>query len=283
VPVRVNRKAGFASLDIAPPEADITDGHFRPELQEVLSMADLDNRVQQNARAATADIDVGLRAYMLQVYNYMLGALALTGVVAWAIANTSLASLFFAVNPVTHVYGLTVLGMVGIFAPLAFVLFLSFRIQTMSLITAQITFWLYAGVMGVSIASILFAFTGESVARVFFITAATFGAMSLWGYTTKRDLSGWGSFLFMGLIGIIIASVVNMFIASTMVQWVVSIIGVLIFTGLTAYDTQRIKESYVASDDGTVAGKKAVMGALRLYLDFINLFMMLMQLLGNRR
>ena len=247
-------------------------------------MADFDRSVRANASAATTAIDAGLRAYMLQVYNYMLGALALTGATAWAIANIpSVAAVFFAVNPATNAIGLTVLGMVGVFAPLAFVLFLSFRIQQMSLATAQITFWLYAGVMGISIASILFIFTGESVARVFFITAATFGAMSLWGYTTKRDLSGMGSFLFMGLIGIIIASVVNMFLLSSMVQWVVSILGVIIFTGLTAYDTQRIKESYVASDDGTAAGKKAVMGALRLYLDFINLFMMLMQLLGNRR
>lgn len=248
-------------------------------------MAEFDNRVQPRvgAAATTAAIDVGLRAYMLRVYNYMLAALALTGTTAWVIANTSLASLFFAVDPVTHAYGLTLLGMVGIFAPLAFVLFLSFRIQQMSLATAQITFWLYSAVMGISIASILFAFTGESVARVFFITAATFGAMSLWGYTTKADLSGMGSFLFMGLIGIIIASVVNMFIGSSMVQWVVSVVGVIVFVGLTAYDTQKIKESYSVSDDGTIAGKKAVMGALRLYLDFINLFIMLMQLLGNRR
>ena len=249
-------------------------------------MAEFDNRVQPRtgAAATTAAIDVGLRAYMLRVYNYMLAALALTGVTAWAIANVpEIAALFFAVDPVTHAYGLTLLGMVGIFAPLAFVLFLSFRIQRMSLATAQITFWLYAAVMGISIASILFAFTGESVARVFFITAATFGAMSLWGYTTKADLSGMGSFLFMGLIGIIIASVVNMFIGSSMVQWVVSVVGVIVFVGLTAYDTQKIKESYSVSDDGTIAGKKAVMGALRLYLDFINLFIMLMQLLGNRR
>jgi FtsH-binding integral membrane protein len=248
-------------------------------------MAEFDNRVQQTpSAAATIAIDVGLRAYMLKVYNYMLMALALTGATAWVIANVpSIAAVFFAVNPLTHAYGLTVFGMAGIFAPLAFVLFLSFRIQTMSLATAQITFWVYSAVMGISIASILFAFTGESVARVFFITAATFGAMSLWGYTTKADLSGMGSFLFMGLIGIIIASVVNLFIASTMVQWVVSVLGVIIFVGLTAYDTQRIKESYSVGDDGTIAGKKAVMGALRLYLDFINLFLMLMQLLGNRR
>ena len=129
----------------------------------------------------------------------------------------------------------------------------------------------------------LLVYTGASVAEVFFITAATFGAMSLWGYTTQRDLSGFGSFLFMGLIGIIIASVVNMFLGSSMMQFVISVAGVLIFTGLTAYDTQSIKEQYSANMDGTMAGRAAIIGALRLYLDFINLFMMLMQLLGNRR
>jgi hypothetical protein len=137
--------------------------------------------------------------------------------------------------------------------------------------------------VGIGIAPILFVYTGASVAEVFFITAATFGAMSLYGYTTRADLSGWGSFLFMGLIGVIIASVVNMFLHSAMMQWVISIIGVLVFTGLTAYDTQSIKESYVANDDGTVAGRKAIFGALRLYLDFLNLFLMLLQLMGNRR
>ncbi|MGQ0741973.1 MAG: Bax inhibitor-1/YccA family protein [Alphaproteobacteria bacterium] len=246
-------------------------------------MAEFDNRVQQGAAATTAAIDVGLRAYMLQVYNYMLAALALTGISAWTIANTGLASLFFATNPATGAFGLTALGMVGVFAPLAFVLFLGFRIQRMSLAAAQVTFWTFSVILGIAIASILLTFTGESVARVFFITAATFGAMSLWGYTTKSDLTGWGSFLFMGLIGIIIASLVNIFIQSTMVHWIVSVAGVLVFTGLTAYDTQRIKNSYSAADDGAVARKKAILGALSLYLDFINLFIMLMQLLGNRR
>ena len=172
---------------------------------------------------------------------------------------------------------------VVIFAPLALVFFISARINSMSLGAAQTPFWVFAALMGASISSIFLVYTGQSIARVFFITAATFGALSLWGYTTKRDLTGLGSFLFMGLIGIIIASLVNIFIASTALQFAVSVIGVLVFAGLTAYDTQQIKEMYYVDDDGSVAGRKAVMGALRLYLDFINLFMLLLQLFGNRR
>jgi FtsH-binding integral membrane protein len=172
---------------------------------------------------------------------------------------------------------------VVIFAPLALVFFISARINSMSVASAQLAFWLFAALMGASIASIFLLYTGASIARMFFITAASFGALSLWGYTTNRDLSGWGSFLFMGLIGIILASLVNLFIGSTALQFAVSVIGVLVFAGLTAYDTQQIKEMYYAGDDGTVAGRKAVMGALRLYLDFINLFMMLLQLFGDRR
>jgi len=175
------------------------------------------------------------------------------------------------------------LGWIALFAPLGLVFFLSFRIAHMSLATAQTTFWIYAALMGIGLAPVLLLYTGASVAQVFFVTAATFGAMSLWGYTTKRDLTGFGSFLFMGLIGIIIASLVNFFLQSGTMQLVISIIGVLVFTGLTAYDTQQIKESYYVSDDGQVMGKKAVMGALRLYLDFINLFIMLLRLMGDRR
>jgi FtsH-binding integral membrane protein len=163
------------------------------------------------------------------------------------------------------------------------VFFLSFRIQSMSFSSAQITFWVFAAVMGIGLAPVFLMYTGASVARVFFITSATFGAMSLWGYTTKRDLTGWGSFLFMGLIGIIIASLVNLFMQSSMMEFVISVIGVIIFTGLTAYDTQKIKESYSVSMSGEIAGKAAIMGALRLYLDFINLFLMLLRLLGDRR
>jgi FtsH-binding integral membrane protein len=152
----------------------------------------------------------------------------------------------------------------------------------MSVGAAQTTFWIYAGLVGVSLATIFAVYTTSSIVQVFLITATMFGAMSLWGYTTKRDLSGWGSFLFMGLIGIIVASLVNIFLQSDAIGWAVSIIGVVVFTGLTAYDTQKIKEMYYVGDDGTVAGRKAIMGALALYLDFLNLFLMLLRLFGNR-
>jgi len=205
--------------------------------------------------------------------------------VAWAVANTPVQQYFFVQQIVNGQYrlGLTILGMVAIFAPLGLVLWLSMGINRLSVTAARAMFLVYAASIGISVATILLMYTGQSVAQVFFITAATFGAMSLWGYTTKRDLTGMGHFMMMGLIGIIIAMVVNMFMHSSMIQFLVSIIGVIVFTGLTAYDTQSIKESYSINDDGTVAGKKAIMGALRLYLDFINLFFMLMRLMGNRR
>jgi len=170
-----------------------------------------------------------------------------------------------------------------VFAPVALVFLLSFGIQRMSVPAAQATFWGYSALMGLSLASIFVVYTSESIARVFFISAATFAAMSLYGYTTKRDLTGFGSFLFMGLIGIVIASIVNIFLNSSGLGFAISILGVLIFVGLTAYDTQKIKEMYYVGDDGTVAGRKAIMGALALYLDFINLFLMLLRLFGDRR
>jgi hypothetical protein len=253
-------------------------------------MAELDRRYAQSTPVGRTDagvIDQGLRAYMIRVYNYMASGVAITGVVAY---------LIYAMSVVTGadgtVAGLTPFGnfmyasafkWVVIFAPLAMVFFLSARINSMSLGTAQTSFWIFAALMGASISSIFLVYAGVSIARMFFITAAAFGALSLWGYTTSKDLSGWGSFLFMGLIGIIIAMLVNLFIGSTALQFAVSVIGVLVFAGLTAYDTQQIKEMYYAGDDGTVAGRKAVMGALRLYLDFINLFMMLLSLFGDRR
>jgi FtsH-binding integral membrane protein len=231
---------------------------------------------------AAGAIDEGLRAHMLRVYNFMTIGLVLTGAVAWAVANTSLGTLFF-----TFTAGggatLSMLGWVALIAPFALVLLLSFGINRMSTGTAQLIFWIYAAVMGVSLAPILMLYTGASVAKVFFITAATFGGMSLWGYTTRRDLSGMGSFLIMGLFGLIIAMLVNVFLASPAVDFAISIIGVLVFTGLTAFDTQKIKEMYYVGDDGTVAGRKAIMGALALYLDFINLFLFLIRILGDRR
>jgi hypothetical protein len=227
------------------------------------------------ALGAQVDIDVGLRDYMLRIYNYMASGLALTGIVAYVFAQSGMYAEV-ARTPLIYLIML---------APLGFVLVLSFGIQRMQASTAQALFWLFSGVMGLSLASIFLVFTGASIARVFFITAGTFAAMSLYGYTTQRDLTQWRSFLMMGLFGIMIAMVVNIFVASSALQFAISVIGVLVFVGLTAYDTQRIKEMYFEIDhsDGQIAGKTAIMGALSLYLDFINLFMMLLQLLGARR
>src|ERR1700704_917885 len=220
-----------------------------------------------------ARIDAGLRAHMQRVYGYMAGGLVLTGIVAYVAA----ASGFYQTIADTGLIWIVML------APLGFVLALSFGIQRMSAETAMVLFWIYAAIMGLSLGSIFLVFTGTSIARVFFITAATYGAMSLYGYTTRSDLSGFGSFLFMGLIGIVIASLVNIFVGSSALQFAISIIGVIVFVSLTAYDTQRIKQIYLESDTAEIAGKKAVLGALALYLDFINLFMMLLQLFGQRR
>jgi uncharacterized protein len=244
-------------------------------------MADLNDRtvVRPSARTEVV-IDQGLRSYMLRVYNYMAVGLGLTGIAAVAtfmaaVDNgqlTSFGQLLFTSG----------FRWIVVFAPLALVLFLSFRVQTMSVAAAQLTFWIYAGLVGVSFASLGLVYAHESIARVFFITAASFGGLSLLGYTTKRDLSGMGSFLFMGLIGLILAMIVNLFLQSSAMQFVISAIGVLVFAGLTAYDTQQIKEMYFEADDTATAGRKAIMGALRLYLDFINMFLMLLQLFGNR-
>jgi uncharacterized protein len=219
------------------------------------------------------DIDVGLRQYMLSVYNYMAGGLALTGLVAYFAA----ASGFYQAIVGTPLFWVVLL------APLGMVLLLSFGIQRMSLGATQLSFWVYAALVGLSLAGIFLIYTQASIARVFFITAGTFAAMSLYGYTTRRDLSQVGSFLMMGLIGIILASLVNLFIHSSALQFAVSVIGVVVFVGLTAYDTQRIKEMYFAGDTAIIAGKKAIMGALQLYLDFINLFILLLQFMGVQR
>ena len=248
------------------------------------------NGILNRAKAAqqTAVVmDEGLRAYMLKVYNYMATGVLLTGIIAM---------LSFKMSVVTDasgaISGFTSFGnalffsglkWVVMLAPLGIVFYMSFGINKMSAAKAQSVFWIFAALMGLSLSWILLVYTGVSVARVFFITSATFGAMSIYGYTTKRDLTKMGSFLMMGLIGIIIASVVNIFMKSTMMYFIISILGVLIFVGLTAYDTQKIKNMYAASDTGELMGKKAVMGALTLYLDFINLFIMLLRLFGQRR
>nr|CAD6599178.1 BAX inhibitor (BI)-1/YccA family protein [Rhizobium sp. TCK] len=238
------------------------------------------NRMAQGHAQAGAMIDEGLRAYMLKVYNLMALGLAITGVAAFltwqmAVADgqlTGFGQMLYA-SPLKWVIML---------APLGMVFFLSFRINSMSVAAAQTTFWIYAAMMGLSLSSIFLVFTGESIVQTFFVTAASFGALSLYGYTTKKDLSGFGTFLIMGLFGLIIASIVNIFLQSSAMGFAISVIGVLVFAGLTAYDTQKIKEMYWDGDEAVVAGRKAIMGALTLYLDFINLFMFLLQFLGNR-
>lgn len=258
-------------------------------------MADNWNQGARSVPAAGSRVDVtidqGLRTYMLKVYNLMAAGLAITGVAAYVLfsmATTTDPSL--SVGTLNGVMltslGATVytspLKWVLMFAPLAMVFFLSFRVDKMSVPAAQATFWAYAAMVGLSLSTIFLIYTQESIVQVFFITAASFGALSLWGYTTKKDISGWGSFLFMGVIGILIASVVNIFLGSDALGFAISVIGVLVFAGLTAYDTQQIKEMYYEGDGSVVMGRKAIMGALRLYLDFLNMFMFMLQLFGNR-
>ena len=255
-------------------------------------MSDFERNVA--ARGSFADraaaVDAGLRAHMIRVYNYMAAAVALTGVVAWLSFNAAGGDAIRVTGGT--ISGLTPFGqlILGGYTPLILMLgtlglvfFISFRINRLQYTTALGLFMLYAALLGAALTSIFVAYTGASITRVFFISAASFGALSLWGYTTQRDLSGMGSFLIMGLFGIIIASLVNIFLKSSGLDWMISIIGVGVFAGLTAYDTQRIKEMYDVNDDGTVSGRKAVMGALSLYLDFINLFLMLLRLVGDRR
>ena len=245
------------------------------------------NRQNTNVKSSVADshvIDQGLRSYMLKVYNYMGSALLVTGIVAlltFKFAVLSLSPLQF--TPLGNSLYSSGLAWIVMLAPLGVVLYMSFGIAKMSVSKAQTVFWIFAALMGISLSSIFVIYTETSITRVFFITAGTFGAMSIYGYTTKRDLTKFGSFLMMGLIGIIIASVVNIFMKSGMMYFVISVLGVLIFVGLTAYDTQKIKNMYLASDGSEMLGKKAVMGALTLYLDFINLFIMLLRLFGQRR
>jgi hypothetical protein len=254
-------------------------------------MSDFDRNYAASARGYGAEraavIDAGLRAHMIRVYNYMASAVALTGVVAWLCFQNAVV-----MNDAGAITGLTAFGQVilGGYTPLILMLvtlglvfFISFRIDKLQFTTALGLFMIYAALLGAALTSIFVVYTGASITRVFFISAASFGALSLYGYTTQRDLSPIGSFLIMGLFGLIIAMVVNIFLKSSGLDFVISAAGVLIFAGLTAWDTQKIKEMYNVNDDGTVSGRKAVMGALTLYLDFINLFLMLLRLFGERR
>jgi len=247
------------------------------------------NGILNRAKAAqqTAVVmDEGLRAYMLKVYNYMATGILLTGIVAlltFKVAVQEISSAGIILTPFGGAIYNSALRWVVMLAPLGVVFYMSFGINKMSASKAQTTFWVFAALMGLSLSSLLLYYTGMSVTRVFFICSATFGAMSIYGYTTKRDLTKLGSFLMMGLIGIIIASIVNLFLQSETMYWIISYLGVLIFIGLTAYDTQKIKNMYAVSDSSEIMGKKAVMGALTLYLDFINLFIMLLRIFGQRR
>ena len=239
-------------------------------------MADYKVKLGSTAAAKGVAIDEGLRQYMLRVYNYMSTGLAITGLVAFFTANSPAL--------LNAIFG-TPLAWVVILAPLGIVFYLSARMHKMSPAKAQAAFWIFAALMGLSLSLLVITYTGASIARVFFITAGTFGAMSLYGYTTKRDLTAWRSFLVMGLIGVLIGLIVNaFFIQSQLMDYVISVIGVIVFVGFTAYDTQKIKNTYDAvSHDGTLMTKSAIMGALKLYLDFLNLFIFLMHLLGVRR
>ena len=239
------------------------------------------NRFMASANAQASQIDVGLRAYMLGVYNHMTTALAITGFFALGLS--------FLVGP--SVYELTSFGQtlyggplkwLVMLAPLAMVFYISAKLNSISASKARNLFYIYSGLMGLSLSSLLLVYTNESVVRVFFITSAAFASLSIYGYTTKKNLSAFGSFLIMGVFGLIIASIVNIFLASSGLAFIISILGVLIFAGLTAYDTQKIKNMYLAGDDMEVSGKKSVMGALTLYLDFILMFQFLLMFLGNR-
>ena len=257
-------------------------------------MAQFDQQYARPGYAAGSAVsfDAGLRSYMLSVYNYMAGGVALTGLVAYVVnqmattTNESQAVARMGRHLLTPfgqaIYGSPLMWVI-VFAPLAFVFFLSFRVYKMSVPAAQLSFWLFASVMGLSLSTILLRYTGQSVAQVFFITAAAFGTLSLYGSTTKRDISGMGSFLIMGVVGLILAGIVNIFMQSGPLQFAISALGLLIFAGLTAYDTQQIKDNYYAvAHDASVMTKSAIMGALNLYLDFINMFQSLLSLVGNR-
>jgi FtsH-binding integral membrane protein len=237
-----------------------------------MSNYDQNPALSGTAVGGAAALDTGLRNYMLRIYNYMAAGVGLTAVVAWL--TYQLTGPAMLQSPLMWVF---------ILAPLALVFFLSARINTLSASTARALFFVYAALVGVSLSTLLHIYTSYSITRVFFIAAAMFGAISIFGYTTRRDLSGFGTFLFMGLIGIIIASVVNLFLRSTELDWLISIIGVGVFAGLTAYDTQRIKAMYDRADNELSAARKSIIAALSLYLNFINLFMMMLRLAGSRR
>ncbi len=237
------------------------------------------NEIYSQAQSTT--IDEGLRSYMQKVYNFMAGGLCITAIAAWLVANTPLAAVFFSISP--QGVSLSGFGWLAFIAPLIMVFAFNWVVSSGTAKQVQLLFWSYAAVMGISLTPIFLLYTQSSLVRVFLITAGAFGGLSLYGYTTKRDLSGMGSFLYMGLIGLIIASIVNIFMQSSGFDWALSIIGVGIFSGLTAYDSQKIRSMYISGDNNEIITKKALTGALSLYLDFINLFMYLLRFFGDRR
>lgn len=242
------------------------------------------NFTKYNTSAETSvKYDAGLRAYMLQIFNLMGIALLITGFMAYYASSEAFMNVIYTKTETSM--SLSPLGWIIQLAPLFMVFFLSYKIQTMSAEAAKITFWVYSVLMGLALGPLFYIYTGESIARTFFVTASVFGAMSIYGYTTTKDLTSMGSFLMMGLIGVIIASLVNMFMMSSALAFATSVIGVIIFTGLTAYDVQKMKTLYfyAARSNGDEMTKLAIRGALMLYLDFINLFIMLLRFFGNRR
>ena len=233
--------------------------------------------------ADQASFDAGLRSHMVRVYNYMASGLALSGIVAFSLfSSVELASLFFEIQA-GRVIGLNILGWIAIFAPLGLLMLTSFRAAQMSVGAVQVVYWAVTALMGVSLSLLLFTYTGASVARTFFVTAAAFGALSLYGYTTKRDLTAMGKFLFMGVIGLILAGLVNMIWPSGTMSFIISSAGVLIFSGLIAYDTQKIKEQFAGAWGTDAQEKVAIFSALSLYINFVNLFQFLMMFMGQRR
>ena len=232
-------------------------------------------------QAQSSAVDAGLREYMQKVYNFMAGGLCVTALAAWLVANTSLISVFFNISP--QGISLSGFGWLAFIAPLIMVFAFNWVVVSGSAKQVHLLFWGYAALMGISLTPIFLLYTQTSLVRVFLITAGAFGGLSLYGYTTKRDLTGFGSFLYMGLIGLIIALIVNLFLKSSGFDWALSIIGVGIFSGLTAYDSQKIRQIYSSADDSETSVKKALSGALSLYLDFINLFLYLLRFLGDRR
>ncbi len=245
----------------------------------------MDFRNHPSTVQSSVSVDAGLRAYMLRVYNYMASGLFLTGIVALiASQSTGLMGAFYNISPEGMLMGMKPLGWLIAFSPLVAILVLSFGIERMQSSTAQACFWGFSVLMGLSMANLFLIYTGESIARTFFITAGMFGGMSLYGYTTKRDLTGIGSFLIMGVWGLMLASIANIFFKSSGLAFGISVIGVFVFIGLTAYDTQRLKLIYQhVAGNGEALAKAAIMGALNLYLDFINLFVMLLRFVGDRR